>query len=70
MLVRVLGEDAVLQQPLTGGARARLAPPLTITDAEADWLLERLLAVLGDGLPLRLAQPLAASPQRPASFAA
>ncbi|HEV7808300.1 MAG TPA: ornithine--oxo-acid transaminase [Solirubrobacteraceae bacterium] len=48
----------------------RLAPPLTITDAEADWLLERLLAVLGDGRPLRLAPPVAAAPPRPASFAA
>ena len=26
----------------------RLAPPLTITPAEADWLLERLLGVLAD----------------------
>ena len=42
----------------------RLAPPLTITTAEADWLLERLLAVLadaaaaagaGEGAGLRLA---------------
>jgi ornithine--oxo-acid transaminase len=48
----------------------RLAPPLTITDAEADWLLERLLAVLGDGRALRLAQPAVATPPHPASFAA
>ncbi len=33
----------------------RLAPPLTITEAEADWLLERLLGVLAVGEPLRLA---------------
>jgi ornithine--oxo-acid transaminase len=49
----------------------RLAPPLTITDAEADWLLERLLGVLGAGQPLRLAEAGGAPPpQRPASFAA
>ena len=30
----------------------RLAPPLTITTAEADWLLERLLEVLGEGASL------------------
>ena len=30
----------------------RLAPPLTITVAEADWLLERLLEVLGEGASL------------------
>ena len=30
----------------------RLAPPLTITTAEADWLLERLLEVLGEGAAL------------------
>ena len=29
-------------------ALIRLAPPLTITAAEADWLLERLLGVLAD----------------------
>jgi ornithine--oxo-acid transaminase len=44
----------------------RLAPPLTLTTAEADWLLERLLAVLR--APERL--HLAAVPPRPASFAA
>jgi ornithine--oxo-acid transaminase len=43
----------------------RLAPPLTITDAETDWLVERLLAVLEARTPLRLA------PRREASsFAA
>jgi ornithine--oxo-acid transaminase len=44
----------------------RLAPPLTLTTAEADWLLERLLAVLRAPERLRLA----AAPPRPASFAA
>jgi ornithine--oxo-acid transaminase len=44
----------------------RLAPPLTITTADADWLLERLLAVLGESAPLRLVTP----PPSPASFAA
>jgi ornithine--oxo-acid transaminase len=44
----------------------RLAPPLTLTTAEADWLLERLLAVLDAPQPLRLAAP----PPRQASFAA
>jgi acetylornithine/succinyldiaminopimelate/putrescine aminotransferase len=44
----------------------RLAPPLTLTTAEADWLLERLLTVLRT--PERL--HLAAVPPRPASFAA
>ena len=29
----------------------RLAPPLTITDAEVDWLVERLVRVLGDAGP-------------------
>ena len=48
----------------------RLAPPLTITDAEADWLLERLLGVLGGAQPLRLAQAVHAPPPHPASFAA
>jgi ornithine--oxo-acid transaminase len=47
----------------------RLAPPLTITDAELSWLLERLLTALGD-VPLRLATTAAAPPPRPASFAA
>jgi ornithine--oxo-acid transaminase len=32
----------------------RLAPPLTITAAEADWLLDSLLAVLGEGQAPRL----------------
>jgi acetylornithine/succinyldiaminopimelate/putrescine aminotransferase len=44
----------------------RLAPPLTLTTGEADWLLERLLDVLSAPERLRLAQ----APQRPASFAA
>jgi ornithine--oxo-acid transaminase len=44
----------------------RLAPPLTITDAETDWLLERLLGTLAAVEPLQLA---AARPH-PASFAA
>ncbi len=44
----------------------RLAPPLTLTTAEADWLLECLLGVLGAAQPLRLAAP----PPSPASFAA
>ena len=43
----------------------RLAPPLTITDAETDWLLERLLETLAVSEPLRLAPPPQAS-----SFAA
>jgi ornithine--oxo-acid transaminase len=43
----------------------RLAPPLTITDAEADWLVQRLLDTLADTAPLRLAPP-----QHPSSFAA
>jgi ornithine--oxo-acid transaminase len=43
----------------------RLAPPLTITDAEADWLLERLLDTLALSAPLRLA-----APPEPSSFAA
>ena len=44
----------------------RLAPPLTITTGEADWLLERLLDVLSAPEHLRVPAP----PQRPASFAA
>ena len=51
----------------------RLAPPLTITDAEADWLTERLLAVLTPAQPLRLAtadDPATQPPPHPASFAA
>ncbi len=48
----------------------RLAPPLTITDAEADWLLERLLCVLGGAQPLRLAHNVHTSPVSKASFAA
>ncbi|MDP8967695.1 MAG: ornithine--oxo-acid transaminase [Actinomycetota bacterium] len=43
----------------------RLAPPLTITAAELDWLIERLLDTLAVGEPLRLAP----APQ-PSSFAA
>ncbi|MEA2219692.1 MAG: ornithine--oxo-acid transaminase [Solirubrobacteraceae bacterium] len=57
----------------------RLAPPLTITAAEADWLLERLLAVLSEGLAPRLAAAAEPAeiratagtpPPRSASFAA
>ena len=48
----------------------RLAPPLTITTAEADWLLERLLSVLGEAPALRLAEIAPGPPPRPASFAA
>jgi ornithine--oxo-acid transaminase len=44
----------------------RLAPPLTLSTAEADWLLDRVLAVLRDPERLRLA----VVPPRPASFAA
>ena len=44
----------------------RLAPPLTITEREADWLLVRLLDVLDHAA----VSPHAAAPPRPASFAA
>jgi ornithine--oxo-acid transaminase len=65
---------AVCEELLAAGVLAkdthehtlRLAPPLTLTTAEADWLLERLLAVLR--APERL--HLAAVPPHPASFAA
>jgi ornithine--oxo-acid transaminase len=65
---------AVCEELLAAGVLAkdthertlRLAPPLTLTVAEADWLLERLLAVLRAPERLRLA----AAPPRPASFAA
>jgi ornithine--oxo-acid transaminase len=65
---------AVCEQLLAAGVLAkdthehtiRLAPPLTITTDEADWLVERLLGVLSAPERLRLAQ----APQRPASFAA
>jgi ornithine--oxo-acid transaminase len=65
---------AVCEQLLSAGVLAkdthehtiRLAPPLTITTDEADWLLERLLDVLSAPERLRIAQP----PRRPASFAA
>jgi ornithine--oxo-acid transaminase len=43
----------------------RLAPPLTITDSEVDWLIERLLDTLALTAPLRLAPP-----HEPSSFAA
>ncbi|MFP5361414.1 MAG: ornithine--oxo-acid transaminase [Thermoleophilia bacterium] len=43
----------------------RLAPPLTITDAETDWLLERLLETLAAGERMWLA-----APPQPSSFAA
>jgi ornithine--oxo-acid transaminase len=35
----------------------RLAPPLTITEAEADWLLGRVLDVLGDSAARQAARP-------------
>jgi ornithine--oxo-acid transaminase len=54
----------------THGHTIRLAPPLTIGAADADWLLDRVLAVLGDVHPLRLAAAPAAPPPHPASFAA
>jgi ornithine--oxo-acid transaminase len=65
---------AVCEQLLAAGVLAkdthertiRLAPPLTLTTGEADWLLERLLDVLSAPEPLRLAAP----PPSPASFAA
>ncbi len=68
---------SICERLLAGGVLAkdthartiRLAPPLTISDVELDWLLERLLAALGD-VPLRLAPTAAAPPPRPASFAA
>jgi ornithine--oxo-acid transaminase len=68
---------AICERLLSGGVLAkdthertiRLAPPLTITDAELSWLLERLLTALDD-MPLRLATTAAAPPPRPASFAA
>ncbi len=44
----------------------RLAPPLTITAAETDWLLDRLLSALSAPSALRVAEP----PLRPSSFAA
>jgi len=50
----------------THAQTVRLAPPLTITDAEAGWLLERLLGTLAAHEPLRLTT---ATPQ-PSSFAA
>ncbi len=43
----------------------RLAPPLTISDADTAWLAERLLETLAVGAPLRLA-----APRQPSSFAA
>ena len=57
----------------------RLAPPLTIGVAEADWLLDGLLAVLGETAPIEIAAADAAPPRlagaapppaSPASFAA
>jgi ornithine--oxo-acid transaminase len=65
---------ALCEQLLAAGVLAkdthehtiRLAPPLTITRDEADWLLERLLDVLT--APERLT--VAAPPRHPASFAA
>jgi ornithine--oxo-acid transaminase len=68
------GARAVCEELLAAGVLAkdthertiRLAPPLTLTTDEADWLLERLFAVLAAPERLRLAAP----PRRPASFAA
>jgi ornithine--oxo-acid transaminase len=65
---------AVCEQLLAAGVLAkdthehtiRLAPPLTLSTDEADWLIERLLDVLSS--PERLRFP--AVPQYPASFAA
>ncbi|MGH2839463.1 MAG: ornithine--oxo-acid transaminase [Solirubrobacteraceae bacterium] len=48
----------------------RLSPPLTLTEAEADWLLERLLAVLIGDRSLRLASTGAFPPPSATSFAA
>jgi ornithine--oxo-acid transaminase len=48
----------------------RLSPPLTLTDAEADWLLERLVAVLAGDRSLHLAPTGALAPMHAASFAA
>jgi ornithine--oxo-acid transaminase len=47
----------------------RLAPPLTITAAEADWLLERLLDALATA-PRQLSKKGPATVPHPASFAA
>ncbi|HWC25092.1 MAG TPA: aminotransferase class III-fold pyridoxal phosphate-dependent enzyme, partial [Solirubrobacteraceae bacterium] len=44
----------------------RLAPPLTMTDADCDWLLARMLETLTEPAPLRLP----AAPAAPSSFAA
>jgi ornithine--oxo-acid transaminase len=65
---------AVCEQLLAAGVLAkdthehtiRLAPPLTITDDEAYWLLERVLDVLTAPERLTVASPT----QHPASFAA
>jgi ornithine--oxo-acid transaminase len=65
---RLLGQGVLAKD--THGHTIRLAPPLTISVAEADWLLERVLAVLGDAHPLRLAATATTPPPRPASFAA
>ena len=62
--------DAGVLAKETQGRTIRLAPPLTITDAETDWLLERLLAVLDRHAQDELAQRRPAPPDRPASFAA
>jgi ornithine--oxo-acid transaminase len=60
---RLLGAGVLAKD--TREQTVRLAPPLTITDAETDWLLQRLLETLAVSEPLRLAKP-----QQPSSFAA
>jgi len=73
-----LSARAACERLLAGGVLAkdtheqtiRLAPPLTITAAEADWLLDRVIAALGDGQPLRLARAASQPPRRPASCVA
>ncbi len=54
----------------THARTVRLSPPLTVTDAEADWLLERLVAVLAGDRSLYLAPTGALAPMHAASFAA
>jgi ornithine--oxo-acid transaminase len=48
---RLLGRGVLAKD--THERTIRLAPPLTITAAESDWLLERLLEVLAEVQPLR-----------------
>ena len=63
MCERLLGAGVLAKD--THEQTVRLAPPLTITDSETGWLLDRLLETLAAGEPLRLAPPPEAS-----SFAA